>query len=67
MLEFERTASNQVHYVSMTMNGKKHALDWYYDSTATTWDGIDVNLQLDGNFQQARYSVWVQNMTLTYW
>jgi hypothetical protein len=66
-LEFERTSDNQVHYIAMTMNGKRHLLDWYYDSTPTAWNGFDVNVQLDGDFQQERYSEWIENMTLTYW
>jgi hypothetical protein len=66
-LEFERTDTYQVHYVAMTMNGERHQLDWYYDSIPSPWNGIDVNVQLDGNFQQEHYSEWINNMSLTYW
>ncbi len=67
VLEVERTTDNKLHYVSLTLNGSKHYLDWYYSSTATSWSGIDVNYQLDGNYQQQNYSTWVDKMTLTMW
>ena len=67
ILEFERTTDNKLHYIAMTLNGSKHYLNWYYPSTATTWSGVTVNYQMDGNYQQADYSTWVDKMKLTYW
>lgn len=67
VLEFERTTDNQLHYIAMTLNGTRHYLNWYYPSTATTWNGVTVNYQMDGNLQQANYSTWVDKMKLTYW
>ena len=67
VLEVERTWDNRLHYVALTINDDKHYLDWYYDSTATKFSGIDVNFQLDGNYKQENYSAWVDNMTLSAW
>ena len=67
VLEVERTPDNRLHYISLTLNGNKHYLDWYYDSTASNWNGIDINYQMDGNYQQENYSTWVDNMTLSIW
>jgi hypothetical protein len=67
VLEFERTSDDQLHYIAMTLNGTRHYLNWYYPSTATTWSGVTVNYQMDGNFQQANYSTWVDKMILNYW
>ncbi len=67
VLEFERTTDNKLHYIAMTLNGSKHYLNWYYPSTATTWSGVTVNYQMDGNYQQADYSTWVDKMKLTYY
>ena len=67
VLEVERTNDNYLHYVSLTIDGDKHYLDWYYPSTSTSFSGIDVNFQLDGNFQQENYSAWVDNMRLSVW
>jgi hypothetical protein len=66
-LEFERTSDNQLRYVSMTMNGVKHYLNWYYAPNATTWSGVTVNYQLDGDYRQDNYSTWVDKMSLTMW
>ncbi|MCU1286152.1 MAG: hypothetical protein JWO13_2502 [Acidobacteriales bacterium] len=67
VLEFERTSDNRIRYIAMTMNGTKHYLNWYYASTATTWSGVTVNYQMDGDFKQTNYSTWVDKMTLNYW
>ena len=67
VLEFERTTDDQLHYIALTLNGSRHYLDSYYPSTATTWSGVTVNYQMDGNYQQTNYSTWVDQMKLTYW
>jgi hypothetical protein len=66
-LEFERTTDDQLHYIAMTLNGTRHYLDMYYPPTATTWNGVTVNYQMDGDYKQTNYSTWVDKMTLTYW
>ena len=67
MVEVERTSNNYLHYISLTMNGNKHYLNWYNSSTATSWKGVTVNYQLDGNYRQQNYSTWVDKMSLSYW
>ena len=67
ILEFERTWDNKLHYISFNMDGNKHYLDWYNDSTWTDWRGITVNFQMDGNYQQENFSTWVNNANLIYW
>ena len=67
VLEFERTWDNKLHYISFSMDGEMHYLDWYNDSTATSWNGITVNYQMDGNYVNENYSTWVNNANLTYW
>ena len=67
VLEFERTTDNKLHYISLTLNGTKKYLNWYYPSTATSWSGVTVNYQMDGDYKQTNYSTWVDKMTLTYW
>jgi len=67
VLEFERTSDDKLRYISMTMNGVKHYLNWYYAPTATTWSGVTVNYQMDGDYRQDNYSTWVDKMSLVYW
>jgi len=40
-----------------------------YDETptSTNWYGITINYQQDGNYKQQPYSVWLDNLTFTYW
>jgi hypothetical protein len=66
-LEFERTSDNKLHYISLTLNGTKHYLNWYYASTATSWSGVTVNYQMDGNYAQTDYTTWVDKMQLNVW
>jgi hypothetical protein len=67
VLEVERTSGNQLHYIALTLNGTKHYLNWYNSSTATSWKGVTVNYQMDGNYRQQNYSTWVDKMALSYW
>jgi len=67
VLEFERTWDNKLHYIAMTLNGTRHYLNWYYDSTATTWSGVTVNYQMDGDYKQTNYSTWLDKLNLNYW
>ena len=61
---FERVG-NQVHYISVQLNGTTYPLDLYY-SNQPTWpfEGIDVAFQMDGDFQQDTFNVWLDNVTL---
>jgi major membrane immunogen (membrane-anchored lipoprotein) len=66
-LEFERTTSNQLTYKTITLNGKTHTLNWTYNPfSAPGWYGLVVNFQLDGNYKLNDYSIYVDNMTISY-
>lgn len=59
---------NRVHYTSVTINGRQFTLNLEF-GRQPTWDGadIDVSVQLDGDYNQDPYSVWVDSMKLTAW
>lgn len=61
---FERVG-NQVHYISVQLNGTTYPLDLYH-SNQPTWplEGIDVAFQMDGDYRQDPYNVWLDNVTL---
>ena len=66
-IQFERTSSNDLKYVSITLNGVTHTLnDTYGPISAPGWNGLVVNFQLDGNYKQAPYSVYLDNLSVTY-
>lgn len=67
VIEAERTSDNKLHYISLTLNGNKHYLNWYYPSTGTSWSGITVNYQMDGDYKQTNYSTWLDKLNLNYW
>ena len=63
--QFERVG-NQVHYISVTVNGQTYPLDLYY-ANEPYWpmESIDVAFQIDGDYAQQPYNVWLDNVTLT--
>ena len=66
VLEFTHTSDNHLVYDSITLNGNKRTLGWTYDSTTSSWHGLVVNFQLDGNKTQADYSVYLNKLNITY-
>lgn len=66
-LVVQRTSSNQLLYQSITLNGVTHTLNWtYYPFSAPGWYGITVNYQMDGNYKQSPYTVFVDQLNFTY-
>ena len=68
-IEVERAGDggDWLHYLSITLDGDKHYLDAWYPPTSSGWNGVTVNFQMDGNFQMASYSTWLDKLTLSYW
>jgi hypothetical protein len=66
-IKVQRTSSNQLLYQSITLNGVTNTLNQYYDpGTAVNWYGVTINYQMDGNYQQAPYTVYLDNLSFTY-
>jgi len=66
-LQVARTSSNQLLYKSITFNGVTHVLNWtYYPFSAVGWYGVTVNYQMDGNYKQSPYTVYVDRLNFTY-
>ena len=67
-LKVARTSSNQLQYQSITLNGVTSTLNWTYShgSAPSSWWGITVNYQIDGNSKQTPYSVYLDDLTFTY-
>jgi hypothetical protein len=63
--QFERVG-NQVHYVSLTINQQTYPLDLYKSNEPYwTMEDIDIAFQMDGDYAQQPYNVWLDNVTLT--
>lgn len=66
-LKVQRTSDNHETYQSITLNGQTTTLNWTFDKGASPgWYGVTVNFQMDGNYKQDSYNVYLDNLTLTY-
>jgi hypothetical protein len=65
--EFEKS-NGRLHYKTLTVDDHAMAVDMFMDPQ-TNWSGEDINVafQMDGNFRQAPYSVWLDKVTLSFW
>src|SRR5215469_3587723 len=57
---------NQVHYISLTVGDQTFNVDTYYPNQSNwTLEEIDVAFQMDGNYKQEPYNVWLDKVQLT--
>jgi hypothetical protein len=57
---------NQVHYISLTVGDQTFNVDTYYPNQPDwTLEEIDVAFQMDGNYKQEPYNVWLDQVNLT--
>jgi len=67
VLQVQRTSDNKLNYQSITLNGQTHVLNWTYPPfSAPGWYGITVNYQMDGDYKQTPYTVYVDKLNFTY-
>jgi hypothetical protein len=67
VLQVQRTSDNHLLFQSITLNGVTSVLNYYENPTPTTWYGVTINYQQDGNYRQAPYSIWLDNLNFAYW
>jgi hypothetical protein len=67
VLQAQRTSDNHLLFQSITLNGVTSTLNYYEKPTATTWYGVTINYQQDGNYKQAPYSIWLDKLNFSYW
>lgn len=67
VIQVQRTSNNQLLYKSITLNGQTYNLNATYAPTSTSWYGVTVNYQMDGNSAQTPYNVYLDNLTFRYW
>jgi hypothetical protein len=63
--QFQRV-NNQVHYISITLDGTATPVNMYFN-LEPNWkpEDIDIAFQMDGDYKQTPYNVWLDNVTLT--
>ena len=67
VIQAQRTSDNHLLFKSITLNGQTATLNYYESPTPTTWYGITINYQQDGNYKQEPYSIWLDKLTFAYW
>ncbi|MGD0914807.1 MAG: hypothetical protein ABR928_23170 [Terracidiphilus sp.] len=68
-LQFQRGTGNTLLYQSITLNGVTYNINQAYApfEVPTSWYGITVNYQMDGNSKQSANTTYLDNLSLTYW
>ena len=55
-----------MHYISLTVGDQTYNVDTYYSNQSNwTLEEIDVAFQMDGNYKQEPYNVWLDKVQLT--
>jgi len=67
VIQAQRTSDNHLLFKSITLNGQISTLNHYESPTPTTWYGITINYQQDGNYRQQPYSIWLDRLNFSYW
>jgi hypothetical protein len=67
VIQVQRTSGGRLLYKSITLNGKTATLNKYYSPTSTSWRGVTINYQQDGNRYQQDYSIWLDKLNFSYW
>jgi hypothetical protein len=65
-IQAQRTSDNRLLFKSITLNGQTNTLNRYDNPSPSTWYGLTINYQMDGNSQQQPYSVYLDKLNFTY-
>jgi hypothetical protein len=67
VLEFHRSTSPSVKFISVSINGSKHYFNRSYAPRASSAREVNVAFQMDSNGSGTAYTVWLDKVKLTYW
>jgi hypothetical protein len=65
-IHVQRTSDNHLLFKSITLNGVTHTLNRYDKPSTTSWYGMTINYQMDGDVNQRDYSVYLDKVNFTY-
>jgi hypothetical protein len=65
--EFSHDAAGNLTFVAITMDGAKYWVNRTYGSLPNTANDLNAAFQMDGDYAQHAYSVWLDQVTLYYW
>lgn len=67
VIQVQRTSNDRLLFKSITLNGITHTLNKYKYPGKTSWNGITINYQQDGNRQMHGYNVYLDKVNFTMW
>jgi hypothetical protein len=67
VIQVQRTSGGRLLYKSITLNGQTATLNIYKYPTSTSWHGVTINYQQDGNSQMYDYPIWLDKVNFSYW
>jgi hypothetical protein len=66
-IKVQRTSDNNLLYQSITFNGVTSDINRTFGpGSAPGWYGVTINYQMDGNYQQDPYNVYLDSLTFSY-
>lgn len=66
-LKVQRTSDNHLLYQSITLNGTTYNVNRYFSPwTSHGWYGLTVNYQMDGDYKQTPYTIYLDQLTYSY-
>jgi len=65
--EFERDSSGNVVFTAVTVDGARAPVNLTMPHDSDSTSGVDVSFQPDADVVATPYSVWLDNVTLTFW
>jgi len=65
VINVQRTSTNQLLFKTITLNGKTGTVNRTYAPTSTSWNGVTINYQLDGNRNGRPYTVYLDKLNFT--
>jgi hypothetical protein len=68
-LQMQRESDNSLLYQSITLNGATANINETFApfTVPSSWYGITVNYQMDGDYKQSANTTYLDNLSLTYW
>jgi hypothetical protein len=66
VLQFQRVG-NQTKFISVSLNGHQNYINRSFNTYGVNASELNAAVQLDGDYNQQNYSMWVDKMTLTAW
>ncbi len=66
-IQVQRGNDGSIRFQSITLNGVKSYPNYTSWPISTSWYGVTINYQQDGNYKQSPYAIWLDKLNFSYW